>query len=141
MYTNILVAVDLAHGDVGEHTLRLARHVGGPGAQVTILHVIDAVPSFIAAQIPRAAVDAHWTEAREKVTALAHAIDKDAKVVVRQGSAANAILEEAETIGADAIVLGSHRPDLRDYLIGSTAAKVVRHAQCSVIVDRSKVGD
>jgi universal stress protein F len=139
MYTNILVPVDLAHGDVGAHTLGLARKIGGPEAQVTVLHVLDSVPSFVAAQIPRSALDAHWTEAREKVTALAHAIDKDAKVVIRQGSAANAILEEAEALGADAIVLGSHRPDLRDYLIGSTAARVVRHAQCSVVVDRSLV--
>jgi len=140
MYTNLLVPVDLAHGDVGAHIVELARAIGGPGAQVTILHVLDAVPSFVAAQIPREAVDAHWTDARAKITALAHAIDKDAKVVIRQGPAANAILQEAEAIGADAIVLGSHRPDLSDYLIGSTAARVVRHAQCSVIVDRSMVG-
>jgi nucleotide-binding universal stress UspA family protein len=139
MYTNLLVPVDLAHGDVGAHILKLARTIGGPAAQVTILHVLDSVPSFIAAQIPRSAVDEHWTDAREKVTALAHAIDKDAKVVIRQGPAANAILQEAEALGADAIVLGSHRPDLSDYLIGSTAARVVRHAQCSVIVDRTIV--
>lgn len=141
MYTNILVPVDLAHGDVGAQTIEIARKIGGPAAQVTILHVLDAVPAFVAAQIPRSAVDDHWAEAREKATALAHAVDKDAKVVIRQGPAANVILQEAEAIGADAIVLGAHRPDLRDYLIGSTASKVVRHAQCSVIVDRSKVED
>jgi nucleotide-binding universal stress UspA family protein len=139
MYTNLLVPVDLAHGDVGAHILKLARSIGGPEAQVTVLHVLDSVPSFIAAQIPRSAVDEHWAAAREKITALAHAIDKDAKVVIRQGPAANVILQEAETLGADAIVLGSHRPDLSDYLIGSTAARVVRHAQCSVVVDRSIV--
>ena len=46
-----------------------------------------------------------------------------------------AALEEAEA-SADAIVIASHRPDLSDYLLGSTAARVVRHAQCTVLVLR-----
>jgi nucleotide-binding universal stress UspA family protein len=34
------------------------------------------------------------------------------------------------------IVMNSHRPDLRDHLIGSNASQVVRHASCSVLVVR-----
>ncbi len=37
----------------------------------------------------------------------------------------------------DCIVIGSHKPGLSDYLLGSTAARVVRHAPCAVHVYRS----
>ena len=43
----------------------------------------------------------------------------------------------AKEIGADLIVMGSHRPELADYLLGANAAKVVRHADCSVMVVRA----
>ena len=36
----------------------------------------------------------------------------------------------------DCVVIASHRPGLQDYLLGSTAARVVRHAACSVHVLR-----
>ena len=38
--------------------------------------------------------------------------------------------------GVDLIIVASHRPGLQDYFLGSTAAKVVRHAKCSVLVIR-----
>ena len=37
---------------------------------------------------------------------------------------------------ADLIVVGSHRPVMSDYLLGSNAKTIVRHAQCSVLVVR-----
>ena len=41
-------------------------------------------------------------------------------------------VEEAE---AD-LVVGSHRPMIKDYQLGTNAARVVRHACCSVLVAR-----
>ena len=35
------------------------------------------------------------------------------------------------------IVIASHDPGLADYLLGSTAGRVVRHAHCSVLVVRN----
>ncbi|MEP3300223.1 MAG: universal stress protein, partial [Pseudoruegeria sp.] len=37
---------------------------------------------------------------------------------------------------ADLIVIGAHRPDFKDYLLGPNAARVVRHSECSVYVVR-----
>jgi nucleotide-binding universal stress UspA family protein len=42
----------------------------------------------------------------------------------------------AEKAGADLVVVGSHRPAMKDYLLGTNAARVVRHARCSVLVAR-----
>jgi nucleotide-binding universal stress UspA family protein len=42
----------------------------------------------------------------------------------------------ADKLGCDAIVMAAHRPELRDYLLGPNAARVVRHANQSVLVVR-----
>jgi universal stress protein F len=52
------------------------------------------------------------------------------------GSPKEQILKLADIINADLIVIGSHRPSTRTYLLGSNAAAVVRHAKCSVLVVR-----
>jgi nucleotide-binding universal stress UspA family protein len=57
-------------------------------------------------------------------------------VEVRSGHSYKTILEVAEEKQVDLIIIASHRPGLQDYFLGSTAAKVVRHARCSVLVMR-----
>ena len=56
--------------------------------------------------------------------------------VVRVGGIYHEILGEAAEWGADLIVIGSHRPVVTDYLLGSNAKTIVRHALCSVLVVR-----
>ena len=46
------------------------------------------------------------------------------------------IIDFATSSGIDCIVIGSHRPGLSDYFLGSTASRVVRHAPCAVHVFR-----
>jgi len=52
------------------------------------------------------------------------------------GNAGRAITDYAEKIGADCIIAGSHKPSLQDYFLGSTAARIMRYAPCSVHVLR-----
>ena len=54
--------------------------------------------------------------------------------VVRVGNVYEEILKLADEIACDLIVMASHRPELKDYLLGPNAARVVRHANCSVLV-------
>lgn len=58
------------------------------------------------------------------------------KTVARHGTAYEEILNVARDIGATMIIMGANRPSLSDYLIGPTAARVVRHAECSVNILR-----
>lgn len=46
------------------------------------------------------------------------------------------VLKAARISGADLIVIGASRPDLKDYLLGPNASRVVRHSDCSVYVVR-----
>jgi nucleotide-binding universal stress UspA family protein len=59
-----------------------------------------------------------------------------ARRIVAEGTIYREILKAADAIKADLIVMGSHRPELKDYLLGPNAARVVRHAPCSVMVVR-----
>lgn len=56
--------------------------------------------------------------------------------IIAHGSIYEEILAAANEVNADMIVVGSHRPALKDYLLGPNAARVVRHATQSVLVVR-----
>jgi nucleotide-binding universal stress UspA family protein len=54
--------------------------------------------------------------------------------IVRMGSPADVILEEAERLGVDAIVMGSQgRSNLKGLLVGSVTHKVLHMAKCTVV--------
>ncbi|KIC50393.1 universal stress protein [Tateyamaria sp. ANG-S1] len=58
------------------------------------------------------------------------------KVHVAEGTVYDQIIRTAQTLDIDAIIVGAHRPELKDYLIGPNAARVARHATQSVFVVR-----
>ena len=55
---------------------------------------------------------------------------------VLHGKIYDEILRAADKLAVDVIVIAAHRPELRDYLLGPNAARVVRHAKHSVYVVR-----
>ncbi|MDH3667858.1 MAG: universal stress protein [Paracoccaceae bacterium] len=134
MYQSILVPVDLSHPDAARKILSLARKTGGPDCRVMALNVIEEIPGFIAAELPEGLVARNVADAQETLSAMA--ADIGAEHEVRIGHASTTILDYASDMGADLIVLASHRPGIEDYFLGSTAARVVRHAACSVLVSR-----
>ena len=108
-------------------------------AEITLLNVIPDLPGYVAAELPADIVKRVTTEAEEQLAQIVKDVKVDGKVDVelRSGRPHNQILQVAEEIGADLIVIASHQPGLGDYLLGSVAGKVVRHAQCSVLVERN----
>ena len=56
--------------------------------------------------------------------------------IVGEGNVYEVILSIADKINTDVIAVAAHRPELKDYLLGPNAARVVRHAKCSVMVVR-----
>jgi len=56
--------------------------------------------------------------------------------IVAQGTIYREIIHYATKVKADLIVMASHRPELKDYLLGPNASHVVKHANCSVLVVR-----
>jgi len=135
MYSNIIVPLAFDEDHNPDTALNIARALAAPGARVTLVHVMADVPGYAISYMP----EGYGTELRQTLQSqldqLANEFENGAGVI-RQGQAANEILDLAEEVGADCIVVASHRPGFGDYLIGSTAARVVRHAPCSVMVLR-----
>ena len=93
----------------------------------------------LGARLVRALDEKQQQECERKLAEVAAGIalpGERISTVVRMGAVYNEVLHEAGKIGADLIVVGSHRPTTANYLLGSNAATIVRHAPCSVLVVR-----
>lgn len=135
MYKKIIVPIDLSHQERIDSMVAAAK-VLASGGKAVLVHVVEDIPAFVAAQIPEDVVKDTQSSAEERLKEIAAESGLDAEIDVRHGHAANTILDIAEERGADCIVIASHKPHWEDYLIGSTAARVVRHAKCAVHVLR-----
>lgn len=136
MYTRIVVAVDLAQLEQGKALLANALKLLDAGGEVRLVHVLEDVPAYVIAELPRDINDRRVAESRVELRDMVHGLDQHVEIEVRHGAASNQIIEAAQDCNADLIMIASHRPGLSDYFIGSTAARVVRHAQCSVLISR-----
>jgi nucleotide-binding universal stress UspA family protein len=140
MYKHILVPVDLADPTLAkpsiETAISLARASGGT---IRLLNVLPMTPVMLAEYVPPDFDEQQRQSAEEALGIIAKECGFDAERVstaVRQGGIYHEILEEAKAIGADLIVMSSHRPAMKTYFLGSNAGHVVRYARCSVLVVR-----
>jgi universal stress protein F len=136
MYKTILVPVDMSHLEKGKSMIDVARKQGDKDSQIILLHVIEEIPTWAAAEIPAGIMDKSRQTIHEELQAIASAASIKADVEIRSGHPYKTILDKAGEVEADLIIVASHKPGLQDYFLGSTAAKVVRHAKCSVLVVR-----
>jgi len=138
-FEKILIAVDLGEDSSWKEALPTAvdqaQHAGGE------LHIVTVVPE----EPPQLA----WLPEDYSTKMIAYANSQLAKLIetnvpeqmkaqlhVRQGTIYREIVKLAKDINIDLIVMASHRPELKDYLLGPNAARVVRHAGCPVLVIR-----
>jgi len=135
MYKKVLVPVALDHSRSFKAALDVARLLSDDGAVVTVLNVIEKMPSYVDEYLPESHSKARISEVETELKAELGGV-LDAKPVVISGRAGSAIVDYAVEYGFECIVITSHRPGLTDYFLGSTAARVVRHAPCSVHVIR-----
>ncbi|MEM7633255.1 MAG: universal stress protein [Pseudomonadota bacterium] len=136
MFKKILVPVDLTHNELGVQMINLAKEIGGESAEIILTHVVHDIPSYAAVEISGELLDKTHKWAKSELEKLAKDNDISGPADLRHGSAGSAILEAATQYGADLVIIGSHKPGVADYFLGSTAGRVVRHAQCPVLVMR-----
>lgn len=141
MFTNILLTVDLAHLDTQMPACQAAASLAG--ADGAKLHVLSVVPdfgrslvgSFFPADFEEKALEkAHQQLVR--FTGGAFAAGLVTNHIVRHGNVYREIMAAADEEACDLIIISAHRPELKDYLLGPNAARVVRHARQSVMVVR-----
>ena len=136
----ILLPVDIFHDDGWQdaltHAVDLAKQSGAS------IHALAVIPDFGMAMVgsffPEGFSNNALSEAKAKlVEFIAKNLDgMDVTPHVKHGTVYKEILACADAIDADMIVMASHRPEMKDYLLGPNAARVVRHANQSVTVIR-----
>ena len=136
MYKKIVVPIEMGQLEKGEKILAKARSLLDEGGQIVLVNVVETAPSYITIDLPIDFIDVSVKDADAKLAELAGKLGVDAKKIVRTGAAAREIMEVADAEEADLIIIASHTPDMTNYFIGATADRVVRHAKCSVLVDR-----
>ena len=138
MYRKIIVAVEIGALANGEMTFRKAASLLDSGGEIILLNVVEDIPTYLGVDIPVDLVENAAKDAEEKLQGLIVSTGIPARVEISHGRPASGILASAEANTADLIILSSHMPDFSNYFIGATADRVVRHAKCSVLVDRRK---
>ena len=136
LYKTILVPVDVAHVAKVNTIINNVSALCGSNSKIILLNVVEEIPKWAAVELPRDIVDKSVKSSLEKLQAVAGSTDTEMDIEVRIGHPYKTILEVAEEKSVDLIIVASHQPGLQDYFLGSTAAKVVRHATCSVMVVR-----
>ena len=141
MYTDILLPVDL--GNESSWAKALPAAIEYCEAFGSNLHVMTVMPDFRSPMVAQFFLDDHEDKLMDNAKDVLHKfvadrVPEEIKVqhIVADGTIYKAIIETADDIGADLIIMGSHRPELQDYLLGPNAARVVRHSQKSVLVVR-----
>jgi nucleotide-binding universal stress UspA family protein len=138
MYKTILVPVDLAEIETSRPAIDAALALAdAQGGTVRLINVRSLLPVTYMEFVPPTFDTEQQDEAEKKLAELAASLplpSEQVSAVVRMGSVYNEVLHEADTVGADLIVIGSHRPTMATYLLGSNAATIVRHARMSVLV-------
>lgn len=135
MYSNILIPVSFEAGRDAHQAIDMANVMRQRDGKITILHVLEHLPQYASDLLPEDHVEVSKQKVMEKLKPLA-ADNSNIDIKVVEGHSARTILDYAQSHDSDCIVITSHRPGMQDMFIGSTAARVVRHAQCSVHVIR-----
>ena len=138
MFKRILIPIDLADESSWQRALPIAiDQVRASGGDLYIVSVVPEIPRLPNLPADYGSQMIPYTE--EKLGELVSGrVPSEVPVskLVRQGTVYKEILGVAQEHGCDLIVIASHRPELKDYLLGPNAARVVRHASCSVFVVR-----
>lgn len=121
-----------------EETAELGRALG---AEITVVHVRPAI-AFLGEPLYQRRLSHQLEKAREAVDGALDLLRReglDADYEILEGEASEEILRIARARHADLIVIGSRgRGPVPGALLGSVSAAVVRHAECPVVVVKSK---
>ncbi|MEM6499239.1 MAG: universal stress protein [Pseudomonadota bacterium] len=142
MSTHYLAAVDLTHMEDAKALLREAgRWAERDNALLSVMTVLpDYGMSFVGSFFKEGTLK----EAEHAALATLHALAEDVlpdrkqvQCIVEVGTAYEEVVEVVDKVKADHIVVGAHKPDLVDRILGPNASRIVRYAPVTVSVLRS----
>ena len=141
MYGKILLSLDLHDEPTWRTALPTAiEQAQAFGDELHLVYVVPDLPAgYVSLYVKEFSEEKLVDEAARQFEAFAAENLPAGLTIYRhleEGSVYKSILSVAKKIEAGLIMMASHRPQMSDYLLGPNAAKVVRHANCSVLVVR-----
>lgn len=136
MFKNIIVAIDLGQMEKARKIIKRAKDLLDEGGEIILLNVVEEIPGYLTIDLPADVIEQNRRHSLDMLDTLRTEAGVSARTEIRQGPAARNILACATDHKADLIIVASHKPDFSNYVLGSTADRVVRHADISVLVDR-----
>lgn len=143
MTNSVLCAVDISHPGEDANVLKKAAQLAA--MEDVQLDVITVVPDYGTSLVGGFFKEEHHAQMMEEAkkqlnaqvtNALGEAENAKVRHIITFGKTYEEVLNAAKKAGSTLIVVGAHKPDFADYLLGPTAARVVRHSKCSVYVVR-----
>ena len=135
MYSHVLIPVALDHQREVSDKIEAARRLLREGGRITLLSVVEQVPSYVTEYVSIKPEGKILDGVRAQLEAMVGSAP-DTVCMVVSGKPGIAISDFAAKNGVDLIIVGSQRPGVQDYFLGSTASRVVRRAPCAVFVLR-----
>ena len=130
----ILSPINLRHANLDfsgyEEAVAMARRRGAKLLVVTVAPEMERNLNILDSK-------EYWGKALKKFMAAYPAEGLEVETVVLLGAVHRQIVKFAEERNVDVIVMGSANPNIKDYILGTTASHVVAHSKCSVYVVRS----
>jgi len=152
----ILYATDLSKN--ARHAFGYAAGIAKRyGAQITILHVLEEISHSSTVRLATLLGEDRWQDLQnrniqEVLDTVKTRLDKFCQdmidelddcpflvddIVVKQGEPGEIILAQADQVGVDLVVMGTHGQGmLSDAMMGSTSSRVVRRSQIPVLTVR-----
>lgn len=135
-YRKVLVAIDCSD-ESAEVLSRAAGVQEGTDGELHLIHVIEPLALAYGADVPMDVTDLQSglvKQARDTALEYAgHYRIPESRIHVELGSIEKTILDKADDIEADLIVVGSHTRSGLALLLGSTARGLVPGAHCDVL--------
>ena len=134
MYNKIIIALSLEHG-FSSTALNIARSLKSEIGEIIAVHVSEPVQGIARLYLAEEDIEKAQDAIRAEISSRLEE-HTDIEAVILTGHPGRELADYAEKIGAECIIVGSHKPGLEDFFLGSTSARVVRHAKCAVHVLR-----
>ncbi len=134
MYNKIIIASALDQG-FSLKALEAAKALVSENGKIIAVHVIEPVNNVVESFMPEDAKSKAYDTIKEMMADRLND-ENEIESVILSGQAGIEVSNYAKKADADCIIVGSHKPGLDDFFLGSTSSRIVRHAPCAVHVLR-----
>jgi len=142
MYNTVLIPMDLEHEDMFPKAVALAQQlIGDENGEIHAVYVDQNLVHHGNFSLSEDAVKQALGDMKRQVKDLFKKYVPEhlrGKCRVKSGVVYDTVLEEADKVKPEVIIVAAGRPGFSSYLLGSNAEKILRHANCSVFVIRDE---